>query len=621
MTSRLVHRGPDDEGYLERDAASLGHRRLSIIDLEHGHQPMSNPEGSRPSGLQRRGLQLPRAARRAGGGGVRRSPPPATPRSSSRPTSLGPVLLPAFQRHVGARHPGRATCQGGQRSSSAATTSASSRCTSPRRAGASCSPPRSRRCWPAPELEPEPDEQTAGRVPARGLHDHDERTFFGASGRSRRQQRWSSRIGPHGRRERSERYWTPAATQRRAGQTRPRSATAFDACRRAPARRRRDGRDVPVGRARLFLDRLGHERAARRRCAGRRLAWASRLKTFSAVFDGDPIDEQRYIEPGARRDRGREPLRPAAVGRAVRRPATRGLAPGRADGLVGPVRPVPGHAARQGQGEGASRRPRRRRAAGRATCPTSTSTCGELPVGSPPARLALTKQTERTRDVLSPLVRQRLSDRRKAVDPDAFCRERLLGIRHARRHATAADHRVQDDLKTRLLQDLTDVQPSVALALRGSQLDGALDRVAAAVSRSGARGARAGAAVGRHRPRRVEPLDPPRSRSRACFPSWCAPGARRSASRRRRCAGCGPSGPSCRASSGRRLAAARALLGRAGGRGGLFERCCDGELEESPFFWRVLNAEAWLRVFHGAAPLAPAGAAPASGRSSEPATR
>ena len=43
MTSRIEHRGPDDEGVLERPEVSLGHRRLSIIDLEHGHQPMSNP--------------------------------------------------------------------------------------------------------------------------------------------------------------------------------------------------------------------------------------------------------------------------------------------------------------------------------------------------------------------------------------------------------------------------------------------------------------------------------------------------------------------------------------------------------------------------------------------------
>jgi asparagine synthase (glutamine-hydrolysing) len=38
-----------------------------------------------------------------------------------------------------------------------------------------------------------------------------------------------------------------------------------------------------------------------------------------------------------------------------------------------------------------------------------------------------------------------------------------------------------------------------------------------------------------------------------------------------------------------------------------FARCCDHELEESPFFWRALNIEAWQRVFLGLAPLAPRG--------------
>jgi len=54
MTDLLTHRGPDDEGlYLSRRenpnsklTVGLGHRRLSIIDLEGGHQPMANEEKS-----------------------------------------------------------------------------------------------------------------------------------------------------------------------------------------------------------------------------------------------------------------------------------------------------------------------------------------------------------------------------------------------------------------------------------------------------------------------------------------------------------------------------------------------------------------------------------------------
>ncbi|HEV8064274.1 MAG TPA: coenzyme F420-0:L-glutamate ligase, partial [Acidimicrobiales bacterium] len=41
-----------------------------------------------------------------------------------------------------------------------------------------------------------------------------------------------------------------------------------------------------------------------------------------------------------------------------------------------------------------------------------------------------------------------------------------------------------------------------------------------------------------------------------------------------------------------------------------FKSVCEGELEESALFWRILNVEAWLRVFHGPAALAPEGRRP-----------
>jgi asparagine synthase (glutamine-hydrolysing) len=44
MTTTIVHRGPDDEGYFVSGGVGLGVRRLSIIDLAGGHQPMSDPQ-------------------------------------------------------------------------------------------------------------------------------------------------------------------------------------------------------------------------------------------------------------------------------------------------------------------------------------------------------------------------------------------------------------------------------------------------------------------------------------------------------------------------------------------------------------------------------------------------
>ena len=42
MRDVAAHRGPDDAGLFVDERAALGHRRLSIVDLAAGHQPLAN---------------------------------------------------------------------------------------------------------------------------------------------------------------------------------------------------------------------------------------------------------------------------------------------------------------------------------------------------------------------------------------------------------------------------------------------------------------------------------------------------------------------------------------------------------------------------------------------------
>src|SRR3989442_13622283 len=55
MCSTLAHRGPDDEGSIQLDGVTLGMRRLSIIDLAGGHQPIHNTD-SNVGGAQNGGI-------------------------------------------------------------------------------------------------------------------------------------------------------------------------------------------------------------------------------------------------------------------------------------------------------------------------------------------------------------------------------------------------------------------------------------------------------------------------------------------------------------------------------------------------------------------------------------
>src|SRR5690349_2995184 len=46
MNGAMLHRGPDDEGYYVAAGVGLSMRRLSIIDLAQGHQPIGNEDGT-----------------------------------------------------------------------------------------------------------------------------------------------------------------------------------------------------------------------------------------------------------------------------------------------------------------------------------------------------------------------------------------------------------------------------------------------------------------------------------------------------------------------------------------------------------------------------------------------
>ena len=126
MRDVITHRGPDEAG-LHCDAhAALAHRRLSIVDLAAGQQPLSNEDEQRLGRLQRRDLQPrrhPAASSRRAATTTARAP---TPRPSSTPTSSG--ATPASTASAACSRSRSGTRRGGG-CCSRATASASSRST------------------------------------------------------------------------------------------------------------------------------------------------------------------------------------------------------------------------------------------------------------------------------------------------------------------------------------------------------------------------------------------------------------------------------------------------------------------------------------------------------------
>ena len=125
MNRLLAHRGPDGEGVWMHPAGHVGfaHRRLEIIDLSTGDQPMTR-RGRQLDHLQRRDLQLPRAPQ-----GDRRARIPHDLRHrgrASRVPEVGTGVRRAAARDVRVRDLGRGARAG---SSARAIASGSSRST------------------------------------------------------------------------------------------------------------------------------------------------------------------------------------------------------------------------------------------------------------------------------------------------------------------------------------------------------------------------------------------------------------------------------------------------------------------------------------------------------------
>ena len=119
MRDILAHRGPDEAGAHADDHAALGHRRLSIVDLSNGQQPLSNEDRDHLDHLQRRDLQPRGPAPGARGGRPRLSHSLRHRDHRSRLRAVGRRLRASPPRDVRVRDLGRAEAAASARARSA----------------------------------------------------------------------------------------------------------------------------------------------------------------------------------------------------------------------------------------------------------------------------------------------------------------------------------------------------------------------------------------------------------------------------------------------------------------------------------------------------------------------
>jgi len=291
MADSIRHRGPDDEGFFESEWVSLAHRRLSIIDLARGRQPMTNENGRVQliyNGEVYNYRELREELKAAG--------------HTFRTESDSEVVVHAYEEwglECFARFNGMWALALADLERGRLVLARDHFGIKPLYYARSGSrllfASEIKALLQDPSLQTSPNDQMIYEYLSEGLHDHREQTFFTGILRLPAAS-WGLVDGAH---MTVQAYWTPRLS--RNGSPEP----AELARHMAESVRRRLVADVPVGACLSggldsttivrYMDRLVKEDDPD--AAG---AVGSRIKTFSAVFDNDPIDETDYIVEATR---------------------------------------------------------------------------------------------------------------------------------------------------------------------------------------------------------------------------------------------------------------------------------------------------------------------------------
>ena len=269
MTEIIRHRGPDDRGFAQGPGMSLGARRLSIIDIEGGHQPLSNESGevwAAQNGEIYNHAELRNELRAEGHVFRSRCDTEVLPhlyerdgaaalRALARQVRRGGLGCSRAARHPGARPPGRqaAVLRGGRRPrglrlGAEVRDRQRARLRRARSGGARRIPDAGLRARTHDAAQGCP-EAHAGRVPDRGRRQDPQRALLALSGSrsrfhaQRRRMGRTSRVGARRRRARAD-------DERRAGRRAAERWAGFLARRRTDGAPRRSSREDVLRRLR-----------------------------------------------------------------------------------------------------------------------------------------------------------------------------------------------------------------------------------------------------------------------------------------------------------------------------------------------------------------------------------